>query len=271
VSTYLKVGSALGFIVILGVCLMLAHRADEAVHCDTITFAGDLTPEAFVEMRDCLVRSSAAQKRFVVTTSGGGSAQAALAIATLIHEHNWDVEIVDFCASSCANFIFPAGRVKYLNKNAMLLFHGGPHQRNLLDMAVEADRAAKMSGADITSKTFGQVAKEGSIYFEVSSDASREVQEFLSIKAGSSLVELVHQLRSLSDEFYRKLGVNPLLPEYGQIGPYESTYKSYNHIGFMYRLDSLRRLGITNIELKDGEWHPERHPAYERVYEVVYP
>ena len=36
-------------------------------------------------------------------------------------------------------------------------------------------------------------------------------------------------------------------------------------------LDSLRRFGIGNIELKEGEWHPERNPAYPEVYEVTYP
>jgi hypothetical protein len=30
-------------------------------------------------------------------------------------------------------------------------------------------------------------------------------------------------------------------------------------------------LGISNIELKQGEWQPERHPDYKEVYEVTYP
>jgi hypothetical protein len=30
-------------------------------------------------------------------------------------------------------------------------------------------------------------------------------------------------------------------------------------------------MGVRNIELKDGDWHPERHPEYQDVYEVTYP
>ena len=30
-------------------------------------------------------------------------------------------------------------------------------------------------------------------------------------------------------------------------------------------------MGIRNIELEAGEWHPERHPEYQDVYEVTYP
>jgi len=35
--------------------------------------------------------------------------------------------------------------------------------------------------------------------------------------------------------------------------------------------DSLGRLGIGNIELKGGEWRPERRRAYPDVYEVTHP
>ena len=55
------------------------------------------------------------------------------------------------------------------------------------------------------------------------------------------------------------------------MGTYEPIYKSYKYLGFIYRLDSLRRLGVGNIEVKGGEWHPERHPNYPGVYEVKYP
>jgi hypothetical protein len=87
----------------------------------------------------------------------------------------------------------------------------------------------------------------------------------------SNLVEIIRGLRKASDQFYQELGVNPLLSTYGQVGAYEPTYKSYKYLGFIYRLDSLRRLGISNIELKQGEWQPERHPDYKEVYEVTYP
>ena len=86
----------------------------------------------------------------------------------------------------------------------------------------------------------------------------------------TTATERLLELRRVSDRLYQELGVDPLLPTYGQIGQYEPIYKSYQYDGFIYRLDSLRRFGISNIELKDGEWHPERNPGYERVYEVTY-
>jgi hypothetical protein len=84
-------------------------------------------------------------------------------------------------------------------------------------------------------------------------------------------VEKLKLFREVSDQFYQEIGVDPLLPHYGQIGEYEPIYKSYQYLGYMYRLDSLQRLGIRNIELKNAEWRPELNPIYKKAYEVTFP
>jgi hypothetical protein len=139
-------------------------------------------------------------------------------------------------------------------------------------MANELDQELAMNGAPMESIVLGRTDKEGTIHLDPNrSLASAEVLEFLSMGNVSTAAERLDKLRSASDQFYRELGANAVLPTYGQIGDYESIYKSYQYDGFIYRLDSLRRLGISNIELKDGEWHPERNPVYPDVYEVTYP
>jgi hypothetical protein len=245
---------------------------DEAVRCDTVTLTGDINSDTFVEARDCLVRSTAAKKTFVVKASGGGDGYAALAVGILLHRHHWDVEVVGICPSSCANWIFPAGKTKYLNSQSMLLFHGGPHQANILEMIETLEHRLAASGTLTESIKLGQKNKEAVLtYNPTRSAAEEEVLEFLSINKDLPAVEKWRQFTKASDQFYQELGINPLLPEYGQIGAYEPLYKSYKYGGFIYRLDSLRRLGIRNIELKEEEWHPERHPDYKDVYEVTYP
>jgi hypothetical protein len=273
VKTPLKILAALVSVAFLSLCSMyVLYVRNEAPPCDTITLTGWITSEMFVEVRDCLVKSTAAKKTFVVRGAGGGDGFAALAFGILIHRHGWDVEVTDLCASSCANFIFPAGKTKYLNRDSMLLFHGGPHQTNLLEMAEKFDHGWTMSGAPVDSVVLGRDNKEGTLRFSPNrSNADREVREFLSITDGSTAVELLTKFRSASDRFYEELGVNPVLPTYGQIGAHEPTYKSYKYGGFIYRLDSLRRLGIGNIELKNAEWLPERNPVYQDVYEVTFP
>jgi hypothetical protein len=273
VRTSLKILAALVSVAILWLgWSYVLYLGDEAVRCDTLTLNGDINSHTFIEARQCLVRSTAAKKTFVVKASGGGDAFAALALGMLIHQQGWDVEVVDYCASSCAIFIFPAGKTKYLHRHSMLLFHGGPYQRNLLDMAEAFDQAAKTKGAPAESVTLGRVNQEGTFSFTPGkSKAHQEVIEFLSMTSDPTAAQLLAEMRSASDQFYGALGVNPLLSTHGQVGAYELLYKSDKYGGFTYPLESLRRLGIRNIELKDGEWQPQRNPVYQGVYEVTYP
>jgi len=274
VKTYMKILAALVSVALLwlGYSYVLFLR-DHPVHCsDTIELTGRISSETFVVARDCLVRFSASKKTVVIKESGGGSGSAALALGILIHRHNWDVEVIGICPSSCANWIFPAGKMKYLNSQSMLLFHGGPHQANWLEQGNKLEQMFAANGAPVDSVELGQENKEGVVSWAPNrSAADEEVLEFLSINRDLPAVEKMRQFMNASDRFYQELGINPLLPEYGQMGGYEALYKSYKYGGFIYRLDSLRRLGIGNIELKDGEWHPERHPDYQDVYEVTYP
>ena len=154
----------------------------------------------------------------------------------------------------------------------MLLFHGGPHQENWLENVVKAEQSIAVNGAPLDTVKLGHENKEGVVTWTPGESAAyQEVLEFLSIDKDLPAIEKARQFISASDRFYQELGINPLLPEYGQIGAYEPLYTSFKYDGFIYRLDSLRRLGVGNIELKDGEWEPERNPAYQAVYEVTYP
>jgi hypothetical protein len=250
----------------------IQFRRDTDLSCDTATVTGNIDSETFVKLRGCLARSVARKKTFVIINSPGGDNASALALGILIHRHKWDVEIVDYCASACANFIFPAGKTKYLNRNSMLLYHGGPYQETLWEVAKTYDQGSSMHGPLAKPVTLGRVNKENFITFDQTKPfTDREVHKFLSMTDVSTLAGLVGGLRKASDQFYQELGISPSLPGYGQLGDYEPKYKSDKYEGFIYRLDSLRRFGIRNIELKDGEWHPERNPAYPKVYEVTYP
>jgi hypothetical protein len=273
VKKYLKILAALVSVAILFLFWSYVRyvQQNETVYCDTVTLTGEITPETFVKVRDCLVRSEAPKKTFVVQASPGGDNAAALALGILIHRHHWDVEVVDYCASACATFIFPAGKTKYLNRHSMLLFHGGLHQENLLELAERFVPVSETNGEPAESVTLGQVNKENNVSIVPKTGAYKEVHKFLSIPDVATPVEVIRALRNASDQLYQELGINPLLPTYGQIGDHEPTYKSYKYLGFVYHLDSLRRFGVGNIELKEGEWHPERHPDFPKVYEVAYP
>ncbi len=272
-KTSLKILAALGLIAILS--LGWRHYSSpppkELATYYKLEITGEITPETFIKAREHLV-GAAADLKLVVINSGGGDGMSALAIGKLMHQHGWDVEVGDSCISSCAIFIFPAGKKKYLNENSLLMFHGGPYQENMMEMVSNFDQEIAKNGVPSDEVVLGQQDKEGTFRFVPGGPPGLDaVLDFLSMKRDSTAVERLREFRNVSDRFYQELGVNPLLAIHGQIGIYEPLYKSYEHDGFIYRLDSMQRLGVSNIELKNGEWHPERHPDYKMAYEVTYP
>ena len=60
----------------------------------------------------------------VVITSPGGLVSPALDMADAIHERGLSVEVPTACLSSCANYIFPAGRRKLLGRPDAVGWHG---------------------------------------------------------------------------------------------------------------------------------------------------
>ncbi|MGU3400178.1 hypothetical protein ACLBWS_10620 [Brucellaceae bacterium D45D] len=64
----------------------------------------------------------------VVIKSGGGEVTAAMDLGFFIHRHKLDVHVREYCFSSCANYIFPAGETKYLDKNSLVGWHGSSFQ-----------------------------------------------------------------------------------------------------------------------------------------------
>lgn len=57
----------------------------------------------------------------------GGDAGEAMAMGRDIHKRKLDVEVRNVCAAACANYIFPAGKGKFLSQSAYLLWRGSLH------------------------------------------------------------------------------------------------------------------------------------------------
>lgn len=56
--------------------------------------------------------------------SGGGEVDVSIAIARWVYANDIDVEVDGPCFSSCANYIFPAGRRKIISGNGVVGWHG---------------------------------------------------------------------------------------------------------------------------------------------------
>jgi hypothetical protein len=92
------------------------ERAGEA-----IVFKGRIEGASAAKFRELLREPGVSR---LVITSGGGLVDAALDMAEAVFDHGLDVEVPQSCLSSCANYVFPAGRKKRLGHARAVGWHG---------------------------------------------------------------------------------------------------------------------------------------------------
>jgi len=124
-------------------------------------------------------------------TSGGGEVAAGIALGRWVHDHGLDVEVAGYCLSSCANYVFPAGRRKVILPGAVVAWHG--NYRHLKE----------------TGQWGGDVAHRMAAHGEDRATARRRAREQLD------------RLVALERAFFARIGVNEYLCWIGKMPPFE--------------------------------------------------
>ena len=104
---------------------------------DRIEYSGIITAEANAGVFE-LYESAQPKPTALWIESQGGSAGAGMQLGSWVFDNGLDVEVDTYCFSSCANYVFPAGRTKVLASRASLMWHGGVTQPITLSWVVTA-------------------------------------------------------------------------------------------------------------------------------------
>jgi hypothetical protein len=96
---------------------------------ETILFTGTITRVSVAQFQKALTPNT----KKVLLDSPGGYARFAIEMADSIFDRNLDVEVTNRCFSSCANYLFPAGRRKIIGKEGVLMWHGCGKYDSYLD------------------------------------------------------------------------------------------------------------------------------------------
>lgn len=195
-----------------------------------ITYTGYITTAANQRVME-LFEGASEKPGTVLISSGGGSTEAGMDLAEWILDHNLEVEVGNYCLSSCANYVFLAGKVKKLGRESVVVWHGSMWQESL-------DRPADPASADFNPRTLAQRERETRFFDRI------EVDNLITVYGQRLGLPLRYRLRWL-------FGGGALL-------------------GFDYDLEDMGRFGVSNIELVDGEWdwrehRPELAPRVRRV------
>ncbi|MEL5252840.1 hypothetical protein PTQ97_22975 [Serratia ureilytica] len=180
---------------------------------EKIFYSGDVSESGLKKVQDL----SNNYTTTLVINSRGGDIVPGMKLGELVFDKKWNVQVQDYCFSSCANYIFPAGSTKYLSKGSQLGWHGG---------------ATQQFSDDIVPKEQG--------------DRKRFIQ---------TLIELIKLENNFFNKItVNQLSTVYGLTADNYLEMLKSHNK--NCKGWSYSIDGLSAFGINNIVLLDGEWHP---------------
>lgn len=273
----LSVGASL---IILFTCITLPHSFTPLKHLlddffGKVYYLGEVSPESFVKLKHKIDTSIFLPKKILIG-SQGGDVYAGLAIGYLIHAQQLDVEVLDLCASSCANYLFPAGRKKILNKHSIVMYHGNSLQKSFVNFVEELE---KVNG-DISKlpkvinlgkkdkEVFITLAQNDGLKHNNPNSPQQAVFNYLGWHDLTTDLEIRRRYIEEEKHFYEKIGVDHKIGIYGQINDYERIYKSYQYDGFYYSINDMNKMGIKHIRVKDEPWQPELNSENGKFYKV---
>ena len=157
--------------------------------------------------------------------SVGGPTGAGLVLGQWVREHKLDIKVMEYCLSSCANYVFPAGIRKIVSNFAVIGLHGG-----------------------LASTEFSWDAGTQKILEGLPPDQRQAMMD----KLMASIKEDANEEQA----YLKRLGVRADYVTLGQQERYRHLYDDRNRVGWTYTLEDFARLGIGDITVINPPWRP---------------
>lgn len=218
--------------VILGSAFFIAAAPARAAEPETtevhvrngqLEYVGELDAAANQRLFD-LYDKQAVKPTVLSIRSRGGEVNTGMALGTWVHAHRLTVKVMEFCLSSCANYVFSAAPQKVVSNVAVVGFHGGPGNvdklkfddktRAMLDAATPEARKAML---DDIVKTVERDGKNEAAYFQ-------------------------------------KIGVRADYSSLGQDDRYQDFTRGAD--GWTYTREGFAAFGVRDITVIDPPWKP---------------
>jgi len=204
---------------------------------DELVYAGNINEQGYIKLKNEFDKSLVKPATLRISSSGGNE-QFGILMGRWVYENKLNVKVIKNCHSSCANYIFPAGHIKFVGEKALISWHGSSY----FDGAIQGNIQR------ITEKAIVEFRKKGA---KITQEGEKEIALSVKKKFGEYAPAVKRDLT----QFYQKIKVNPMLPNYGYYQHSLNTEDKYKR--FTYSLKDLGLMGLKNIVLLDGNWSPE--------------
>ncbi len=175
--------------------------------------------DAAVQVAEDALRAGTLQTLYIRST--GGRVDAGIRLGELVRDAKLAVIVKDYCASSCANNVFTAGKSRVIA--GLVMWHGSVEQKDL--------REVYLCGREISSLYGGKMP---SITPE---DRAQALESWSAVRR--------HQA-----EFFESIGVNEYITRAGQ----EPVVRpgGYTSDNFTYDVPTMERFGLHDITAAEG-------------------
>lgn len=219
-----------------------AEPAQVHVQGDTLYYTGNFSKASSAAFDAAVAGIARGQVTRLVISSGGGDTAQGRHVGRWVRNMGIVVEVDTICFSSCADYVFPAGRARVIRANAFVGWHGNERQFDVL---------AKRRGVSV-AEVLGEHAPK---------DLSPEqratfMREFL---------ELIKTSQPDEANFYAQLGLNDAFAVCAVGDVLEKRPGGAGRIGWGFSIADMVRFGMTNtVYLGDGAYEKasSRFPQY---------
>ena len=188
--------------------LLLAPAVAAAAATGTATYRGEINADNNRRFFDDV--DGRPVRRLVIDSPGGG-VRAGIELGRWVFRNGIDVEVAHRCFSSCANYVFPAGRGKRLRRGAVVAWHGNYHHL----------QATGLWRDDIEPR----MDRTGEDRATAAAAVRRQVEELVAMERG----------------FFRSIGVDQHLCWIGKLPPH--SVPDY----FTMPVDDMARFGVGGV------------------------
>lgn len=212
-----------------------AEPAVVQVQGDTITNAGNFSKASSAAFDAAVAGVRRGQLTRLVISSGGGDTVAGRHVGRWVRDMALVVEVDVICFSSCADYVFPAGRARVIRADAFVGWHGNERQFEVL---------AARRGVSLADELGRAIPQD-----LAPAQRAALLQEFLRSMAVT---------RPDEDAFYAQLGLRDAFAVCA-VGDLLERRPGYaGQVGWSFSLADMARLGLANtVYLGDGRYETD--------------
>ena len=198
---------------------------------DTMVYRGNLSPASTASWQRAVEGVPPGRLARIVIASGGGDTVEGRRLGRWVRQTNLIVEVDTICFSSCADYIFPAGRARRIQDGAIVGWHG-----NERSLEVQAARAGLSLKAYFLRRFGSEIA-----------DAPPEMRQGLGVDAfvDQRLAEMQSRIAE-ERAFFADLSLDDHFTVCGVGDALERRPDYRRQQGWGFALAEMARLGLTD-------------------------